>query len=378
MKIIMVVRKNFYELGGGDRIQVLKTKEALEKRGHTITIVTSYPRNLDSCDILHLFNMMLAPHAYLLYTLYMHAARKPVALSTIYWNPGEWLAHAEDEGFPVAIKAGERNNRFDGIPLWRVIWGLIRFTRMRRWLWLSVRYRNSGLASTYIRKTLVSEVDIILPNGQSEAESVQNDFAKAKQVAVIPNGVDDAFASARPDNFIKRYGKKDFVLHVGRIETRKNLIALVQAVNSLGLALVVIGNDTHDPTYTAAVKAAAPIDTLFIPELPHDQLGAAYKAAKVHALASWFETPGLSSLEAGLAGCNIVSTDRGTTKEYFQDMAWYCDPSDRKSIKQAISEAYAAPKSTKLRERILAHYTWNTVAEATEAAYKRIISGELV
>ena len=48
------------------------------------------------------------------------------------------------------------------------------------------------------------------------------------------------------------------------------------------------------------------------------------------------ETPGLSSLEAAAMGKNIVVTTKGDTYDYFEDYAFYCEPDDIESIKNAL------------------------------------------
>ncbi len=59
----------------------------------------------------------------------------------------------------------------------------------------------------------------------------------------------------------------------------------------------------------------------------HDPLlASAYAAARVFALPSWFETPGLAALEAALAGCAVVITPYGSTREYFGDLVEYARP----------------------------------------------------
>jgi glycosyltransferase involved in cell wall biosynthesis len=63
----------------------------------------------------------------------------------------------------------------------------------------------------------------------------------------------------------------------------------------------------------------------------------------VHVLASWFETTGLVSLEAAMMDCNVVVTKKGDTVEYFSDMAYYCEPDDINSIRNAIEKAYNNP-----------------------------------
>jgi len=113
----------------------------------------------------------------------------------------------------------------------------------------------------------------------------------------------------------------------------------------------------------------------FIGHIAHDSevLASAYSAARVFVLPSWAETPGLATLEAGLAGCNIVITNRGSTTEYFKNFATYCNPSSVKSIRNAIIEAYNREKNEELRNHILQNYTWDIVAKKTLEAYELIV-----
>jgi hypothetical protein len=108
----------------------------------------------------------------------------------------------------------------------------------------------------------------------------------------------------------------------------------------------------------------------FIESLPQEELASAYAAAKVHALPGWFETPGLSTLEAAAAGCNVVSTDRGLAREYLGEMAWYCDPRSLESIRAAVVAAYEGPRSQALREHVRERYGWKTAAERTLEGYR--------
>jgi hypothetical protein len=108
----------------------------------------------------------------------------------------------------------------------------------------------------------------------------------------------------------------------------------------------------------------------FLDSLPREELASAYAAAKVHALPGWFETPGLSTLEAAAAGCNIVTTDRGTAREYFGDLAWYCDPRLVESIRSAVLAAYQAPRADRLRELVRERYSWPRAAESTLEGYR--------
>jgi glycosyltransferase involved in cell wall biosynthesis len=159
---------------------------------------------------------------------------------------------------------------------------------------------------------------------------------------------------------------------VGRIEPHKNQLGLIEALRGAGLPLVIAGNDHPDHTeYAEACRRAGSGWVRFVGPVPHGspELADLYAGARVHVVASWFETTGLVSLEAALSGCSIVSTSRGHAREYLDRFATYCDPGRPDSVLAAVRQAWAAPPSPELRQRILDRYTWSHVAEATVAAY---------
>jgi glycosyltransferase involved in cell wall biosynthesis len=86
------------------------------------------------------------------------------------------------------------------------------------------------------------------------------------------------------------------------------------------------------------------------------------------------ETPGLSSLEAAAMDCNLVITEKGDTREYFGNEAFYCEPDDITSIRKAIDDAYIAIPSAELKDRINNNFHWERTAEKTAAAYKTALS----
>ena len=112
---------------------------------------------------------------------------------------------------------------------------------------------------------------------------------------------------------------------------------------------------------------------VYIHNIDQKELLKYYYNAKVHAIVSWYETPGLSSLEAACGGCNIVSTDRGSTMEYFGKDATYCDPFSEESIISAVNKAMLAHSSAKLRAKIMEKYNWNGAAQDTIKGYNRIV-----
>ena len=111
---------------------------------------------------------------------------------------------------------------------------------------------------------------------------------------------------------------------------------------------------------------------IFIPHIEHSQLPQFYKLAKVHVLASWMETPGLSSLEAAVMRTNIVVTKKGDTYDYFGDYAFYCEPNDVLSIRKQTDIAYSSPFNDEFRDIVIEKFNWQETARLTLNAYRSI------
>lgn len=219
----------------------------------------------------------------------------------------------------------------------------------------------------------------LYPNTTHEArffaEGMGIDRAK---MTVIPNGVDARFADADPSLFFATYGLKDFILYVGNIGAeRKNALGFIRAVQNIDHPAVLIG-----PVYTNAyaqrcldeakknknLHVLGPIDNA------SPLLASAYAACRVFALPSYFETPGIAALEAGLAGARVVITRHGGTTDYFGSFARYVNPASVSDIAQAIRQTLEDQPSSALREHIRREFLWEHVAEKTAAAYRQVMA----
>ncbi len=348
--VVMRIRPDYLERPGGDTVQMEYTKCALETLGVRVTIKADDSPDLSSYDLVHAFNLGRPeePHRHCLQAV---EQGKPIALSTVYWDfsefwewgdPDYWELPSPEQGLPIPKPAPPPD------PI-----------EARRRARLDQQ-----------RRAAIECADVYLPNGQGEADLLHNNFGMdLSRTILVTNAVDERFFQARPEPFIEKYGLRDFVLCAARIEKRKNQLALVAALRGSGLPLVLIGQPNPD-AYRELCRQYADQNVTFLDALSHDELAGAYAAARVHALPGWFETPGLSTLEAAAAGCNVVSSDRGTAREYLGDHAWYCDPRDLTSIRAAVLAAYEAPRSEALRELVRERYTWKRAAESTLEGYR--------
>jgi glycosyltransferase involved in cell wall biosynthesis len=226
------------------------------------------------------------------------------------------------------------------------------------------------------RRELLLYCDRICPNSHAEAGQLRSLFGvDPSRFAVIPNGVLSKFREASPALFRRRFGGGDFVLFVGRVEPRKNTLLLIRAVRSLGLHLVILG--TAPPEFSFYLKrcqVAGGDAVSWLPAVDHEAslLASAYKAARVLALPSWFETPGLAALEAALAGTAVVITPFGSTREYFGDRVVYARPDSPGEIKKAIERGWSEGPDPRLAGFVAAHYLWPLVAERTAEVYDQV------
>ncbi len=116
-------------------------------------------------------------------------------------------------------------------------------------------------------------------------------------------------------------------------------------------------------------------DARWIPRLDHDDptLASAYSAARVFALPSWFETPGLAALEAALAGTPVVVTPWGCTREYFGEHARYARPDRPRELDRAIRDAWDEGPNPGLAECVETRYLWAAVARSTAELYEKVV-----
>ncbi|MGB9741841.1 MAG: glycosyltransferase family 4 protein [candidate division WOR-3 bacterium] len=227
---------------------------------------------------------------------------------------------------------------------------------------------------------LCSLADLILVNTEEEKKLICKGLGiSASKIAKLPNGVDTTFYYATEEQFIKHYDIKNFVLYVGHIGLgRKNLIPLLKILNKRRIPSVLIGpvlNTSYGHRCLDLISASPNIK--LIPGLPSSSelLRSAYAACDTFILPSFYETPGLAALEAGLAGAKICITQYGGTKEYFGDYAHYLNPYSERSIEEALEKAIQQPKTSNLREHIYQNFTWDKCAQVLMQFYTQL-SGE--
>jgi len=357
MKVAFITRLNLYTIAGGDTVQIEQTARRLMDMGVEVDILRSIDViPYEKYDLLHFFGIPRPGDM----VYHSKLAKKPFVVSTIYCTYGDYYKYnRKGIGAFFAGLSADSMEYFKTIARWIV-------GKDHR---PSANYLLIGQRKSVIK--VLETANFVLPNSQSELERLKEDYTPNVKHLVVTNGINPEKFPFDPT--IKK--DENLVICVGRIENRKNQLNLIKALNNTQYKLVLIGEPSANQLdYYKECRAAAAANVTFLNRIPHNELVKYYQLAKVHVLASWFETTGLSSLEAAIMRCNLVITEKGDTREYFGDDAFYCDPESADSIRDAVEQAVKVVFNESLAEKIIASHTWRKAAEQTLEAYNLSIA----
>lgn len=189
------------------------------------------------------------------------------------------------------------------------------------------------------------EADEIIAVSQATARDIEHFYGRRDGVSVVHHGVDQE--RFHPKGGIKVPDiLKPYILFVGQIQPRKNLIRLVEAFEQLAgedkeLRLVMAGGygwlqqlilkRVNESSYRERIKRLGPV--------LDDQLPALYANAEVFILPSLYEGFGMPVLEAMAAGCPVVTSNVSSLPEIAGDAAVLVDPTRVDAIADGIREA---------------------------------------
>ncbi len=342
--VLVHVGSSAFQAPGGGETQLVQTARHLEALGESVRPFCPWRDRIEQARILHLFGMSREGLAL---AEVARARGVPVVLSPICWYEARSLAALAGSRTRAALDLAKLSVK-------------LAFPRWPSW-----------------RRRLLNLADRVLPNSEAEAGQLVRLFAIDRgRVRVVPNGVEPRFARAVGERISRNpAGPGDHVLYVGRIEPRKNVLGLIRATRALGLPLAVIGGPVpgHE-RYAGECRRAGGEAVRWLPRMGHDdpRLEAAYAGARVFALPSWFETPGLAALEAALAGCAVVVTPYGCTREYFGDRVRYARPDRPGEVRSAIRSAWEDGPDPGLSDEIHARFLWPEVARRTSEVYHEL------
>jgi glycosyltransferase involved in cell wall biosynthesis len=248
-----------------------------------------------------------------------------------------------------------------------------------------------------------TEADVII----AVSESTKQDLVKhlgldPARVQVCHNGADPSFhplplevvaSTLAPLGLALRQDSgqalQDYILSVGTIEPRKNLVRLIEAYYRLRKGspgpvpkLVLAG--AQGWLYDEVFERIAALDlegaVVYLGRVESDVLPALYSGARLFVYPSLYEGFGLPVLEAMACGVPTITSNTSSLPEVAGDAALLVDPQDVDQIAEAMGNLLEnGGERERLREQGLlqaARFTWEGATRKTLAIYEGAIDSK--
>lgn len=227
---------------------------------------------------------------------------------------------------------------------------------------------------------------VLVPTRSTRTDVITLAGAAPERVAVTPYAADAAFAVAPPLPYLAQLRARwslpeHFLLAVGTLEPRKNLVTLFAALERLRgrlrpePLLVVVGREGWGQNGTRELLQSLGERVRFTGHIDDADLRGLYHLASAFVYPSLYEGFGFPILEAFLARCPVISTTSSSIPEVAGDAALLVDPHDAAALAEAIAAVWSdAALAERLRGAGAAQavrFTWDRCAAATVAAYRQ-------
>lgn len=191
---------------------------------------------------------------------------------------------------------------------------------------------------------------------EATAQDIAQYYGRTKNVHVVYHGVDhqqfNLPRTAERDASWQRLHQtcpklqRPYLLFVGQLQPRKNIIRLVEAFEELRQTdaqqqLVIAGAHgwLQKPILERILRSPAHEHIILAGRVPEDLLPSLYWRAEAFVLPNLYEGFGMPLLEAQTCGCPVVTSNVSSMPEVVGDSAITVDPHNSKAIAAGIQQA---------------------------------------
>ena len=276
--------------------------------------------------------------------------------------------------------------------LWTPLPSIITIHDMTLWLFPEHHYRRRLLAiRPFVPLAARHAKAIITVSHSAKRDIVRVLGVPADKVHVIYEAPASCFRplpdGGSADDLRRRFPLPEhFILYVGTIEPRKNLVRLLKAFARLYLAreishhLIFVGQRgwKDNDVFTTVQRLGIEEAVHFTGHVPVDALVALYNLADALVFPSLYEGFGLPVVEAMACGTPVITSSTGSLGEVAGDAAEFVDPAEVTSIAAGIRAVLTSEtRRRELRQRGLAHvkrFDWKNTARETRDVYSQVMT----
>jgi len=232
----------------------------------------------------------------------------------------------------------------------------------------------------------------VITYSASTAQDLTRFFAVPEErISVVYPGVDDAYRPVQDESVLLDFKRQRglperFILFVGTLEPRKNLVMLLQAYAQYrqrtgGDHKLVLGGGKgwlHRPLFTAIEELGLEDHVLLPGFIPEEELPLWYNAADIFVYPSLYEGFGLPPLEAMACGTPVIVSDTSSLPEVVGDAGILVDPHRPRDWADALSLlCQNANRREALVERGMERakeFSWTRMARETIRVYRHVLN----
>lgn len=231
----------------------------------------------------------------------------------------------------------------------------------------------------------IKNADVVVAvSEQTKTDVVEFFGIDPKKIKVIYQGCHDVFKqifpAAKRDEVRQKFNlPKNYILNVGTIEARKNILTGVKAIKDIDTHLVIVGSET---SYFKEVKSFINENNLgskvtFLKGVTTEELAILYQSASLFIYPSLFEGFGIPIIEALFSGTPVISSEGGCFAEAGGPASIYVDPQSPEALKAAIENVLSNEKQrTQMIEQGYVYakrFTQAYIADSFAKVYDSII-----
>ena len=244
----------------------------------------------------------------------------------------------------------------------------------------------------------LTKADGVIAVSKSTRDDVEYLFEiEDKKIEVIYNGVDSRFFHKNKTSEISKTKKKlkikgKYILYLGTLETRKNILSIVRAFEKLvqekdgrklkykGLKLVLAGQHGRGiKGKLARIKKSLQAKNIIVTGyIDSDDVSPLYQGAEVFVFPSFYEGFGFPVVEAMAKGVPVIAGNKCALVEVAGDAAILVDPAKQDDITDSLIKLMGDKdlyKSLSVRGKKQARkFDWKITARQTLDFYNKIVN----
>lgn len=237
-------------------------------------------------------------------------------------------------------------------------------------------------------KKAAEQADLIIAiSNQTKRDIIDYLKVPASKIVTVYQGCHAVFKENQSKDFLNQTSEKfklpkRFILNVGTIEDRKNLLNIVKAINGTEIPLIVVGKKTRYFTKVQKfiIKNKLENQILFLENVSMTELAAIYKLADIFVYPSFFEGFGIPVIESLFSKTPVITSNLSCLPEAGGPDSLYVNPYNAEDLKSKIqflwnNESERNRRAEKSFE-FVQKFNDDEIAKNLDSVYQQVLNQE--